>query len=198
MDAIWMPEAIDLREYSQGLPLQQRTIDVLELGRRYDRYHNAVQSHCLEAGHDHRFERKKGEIIFPTQAELVAGLASAKISVCFPSAMTHPERSGDVETVTHRYFESIASRCLVVGHCPDELSKLFGYNPVVEADLSLPWPQLDNILTQIASYSELVDQNLHRLREVGTWDVRVADMLTALNGRRYAPQKSKPTSPSPD
>ena len=65
---------------------------------------------------------------------LAAGFGDAKVSVCFPSSTTHPQRSGSVETATHRYFESFASRCIVVGRAPAELVDLFGYNPVVEAD----------------------------------------------------------------
>ena len=57
-----------------------------------------------------------------------------RISICFPRSMTHTAAIGGLETVTHRYFlSSLASGCLV-GHCPEELRDLFGYNPVIEVE----------------------------------------------------------------
>ena len=95
--------------------------------------------------------------------------------------MTHPERSGDVETVTYRYFESMASGCLIWGKCPQELFDLFGYNPVIEADEHDPYGQLDEILQNLGKYQELVGRNYQRLMEVGTWKVRAASMIETIN-----------------
>jgi hypothetical protein len=97
--------------------------------------------------------------------------------------MTHPERSGGVETVTLRYFESLASRCLVVGKCPAELHDLFGYNPIIEIDAHRPSEQIIEILTEIDRYQEFVDKNRARLLEVGTWDARVKEMLDTISSR---------------
>jgi hypothetical protein len=133
----------------------------------------------------HLYEQEKGHIIFPTREALVKGLSDSKISVCFPSSLTHPQRSGDVETVTYRYFESMASGCLLWGKCPQELSDLFGYNPVIEADRRDPYGQLDEILQNSGKYSELVDRNYQRLLEVGTWRVRAAAMLEIINNQDF-------------
>jgi hypothetical protein len=94
--------------------------------------------------------------------------------------MTHPERSGNTETVTHRFFESIASRCLILGHCPDELRDLFGYNPVVELSPETCVKDIKQIIDNIDEYQELVDKNYSVLMERGTWDARVAMLLATL------------------
>jgi len=95
--------------------------------------------------------------------------------------MTHPERSGNTETVTHRFFESIASRCLIVGHCPDELIELFGYNPVVELNPETCASEIQQIIDDIDQFQDLVDKNYSVLIEKGTWDARATSMLQTLD-----------------
>jgi hypothetical protein len=187
LDAIWMPEACDPAQYRPDKPLAARGTDVLELGRKYDRYHDAIAPALAADGRSHLFERVKGRMIFDTREAMIGGFADAKVSVCFPSSITHPERSGHVETVTHRYFESIASRCLILGHGPAELTDLFGYDPVVRADDRDPAGQLRDVLARVEDYQPLIDRNYRRLLEVGTWDVRMRAVLDELAKRGYRP-----------
>ena len=182
MQSVWMPEAVDPEDYDCSKQLAERVIDVLELGRREEAVHQAITPRLRESRRVHLYEQQKGQIIFPTRETLVAGLSDSKISVCFPSSMTHPERSGDLETVTYRYFEAMASGCLIWGKCPQELLDLFGYNPVIEADGKDPYGQLDGILQDPGKYQDLVDRNYGRLLEAGTWRVRAAAMMEALEG----------------
>jgi hypothetical protein len=111
---------------------------------------------------------------------LLEAWGTTKISICFPKTITDPERAGGVETVTFRYFESMAACCLIVGHCPAELEDLFGYNPVIEADMKNPAEQLLSILNNIDRYQSLVAKNHSRMVEVGSWDVRAQTMLSTL------------------
>ena len=185
MESLWLPEAVEASLYRGNKPLAERATDVLELGRRSDAYHDRIAAPLAASGRTHRFQPAPGVIVFPTFADLVGGFADAKISVCFPSSMTHPQRSGDVETITHRYFESMASGCVVVGHAPRELVDLFGYNPVIEADMTDPAGQLDAILRDLDAHASLVSRNHARLMEVGTWDARVRTLLEQLAARGY-------------
>jgi hypothetical protein len=185
MRSVWLPEAVDPEAYFSSKSLADRSIDVLELGRRDEALHQAITPPLQENHRVHLFEQEKGHIIFPTREALVNGLSDSKISVCFPSSLTHPQRSGDVETVTYRYFESMASGCLLWGKCPQELSELFGYNPVIEADRRDPCGQLDEILQNPGKYQELVDRNYQRLLEVGTWQARAAAMLEIINNQDF-------------
>jgi hypothetical protein len=185
LDVIWMPEAIELTRYSPDKPLAGRSIEVLELGRRWATYHDRIRDHCAARGYVHMYEKAAGQLVFATSEDFFRGLGDSKISVCFPSSLTHPERSGDVETMTLRYLESVACRCITVGRCPAEMRDLFGYNPVVEADPIDPAGQIDHILQNLASFEPLLERNLQRVREVGTWDTRVATMLELLQERGY-------------
>jgi hypothetical protein len=71
----------------------------------------------------------------------------------------------------------MASNCLIVGHAPQELIDLFGYNPVIEAQLENEFEQIESLLNNLDSYQSLVDRNYARLLEVGTWKSRVTTVL---------------------
>jgi hypothetical protein len=170
---IWLPEATDPSEYINTIPLIDRSIDVIEMGRKYHSYHSIIKKTLCENNKNHLYEINPGEIIFAARQELIQGLAQSKISICFPASITHPSKARGIETVTHRYFESIASKCLIIGYCPNELKDLFGYNPVLNIPLDIASNQIIDIIGRIGEYQELVDRNYHRLLEVGTWKNRV-------------------------
>jgi hypothetical protein len=177
LTSVWLPEAVNLCEYQPERPLKDRNIDVLEFGRKFDQFHNAILAGLNATGRAHQYERVKGAVIFKTNDAFRAALGDSKISVCFPGSMTHPERSGGVETATRRYFESIASKCVLVGRCPQELTDLFGYNPVVEIETGRELEQVNAILSDIDRFQPLVEKNYARLREKGSWKSRVSTIL---------------------
>lgn len=185
VDAIWMPEAIDPAPYQNDVPIDQRTIDVLELGRRSATFHDRITEHCRQRGYCHRYQLAPTSLVFDDRAAFLQGMTQTKIMICFPCSQTNPERSGDVETMTLRYLEGMASGCVVLGHAPQELLDLFGYNPVVEADMDRPGLQIDTILGAIDSYQPLIERNRSRLAAVGTWDRRVDAMLSLLDDKGY-------------
>jgi hypothetical protein len=174
----WVPEAIDPGAYRADKPLRSRSIDVLELGRRLDTYHEAVTSGLAERGRSHLYERIKGRKVFAGRGDLIAGLGDTRLLVCFPASMTDPEAG--VETLTLRYLEACASGCVPVGRAPAELIELFGYNPVVELDLERPLAHTLEILERVEGYQDLVRRNHVRMLQVATWDTRVAEMMATL------------------
>jgi hypothetical protein len=179
----WLPEAINLANYSAAMPWVDRPTQVLEFGRRYGRYHEAVTEGLASAGLRHVFERRRGELVFATQAEFLTGLGQAQISICFPQSLTHPDRFGTIETLTQRYLESMASGCLLVGSAPGELIELCGYNPVIEVDWAAPVDQLIAAKQDPLQHAELRARNIDSVRRLGAWDVRarqVAEQLSAL------------------
>ena len=182
----WLPEAADPSEYQFRTPLAERSIDVLELGRSSDKYHDAVRGTLVKAGRVHIFRAAGQRRIFSTREDLMKAWSDTKVSICFPKTMTDKVKAGGLETVTFRYFESMASCCLIVGHCPAELEDLFGYNPVVQADMDNAAAQLLTILDKIDSYQELVAKNHKRMLEIGSWEVRVKSMLHTLESAGYA------------
>ena len=173
---IWLPEATDPRLYDPGDLLISREIDVLEFGRKHANLHDKIRPALEEAGYVHTYQRAPRQFIFPDRAALCKGLCKAKISICVPASVTHPERSGWVITTTHRYFESMAARCILLGICPPELTDLFGYNPMLEIEEGREAGQILDILKDPGAYQSLVDRNYETLLERGTWSSRVGDI----------------------
>jgi glycosyltransferase involved in cell wall biosynthesis len=167
----WVPEGVTPQNYRQ-YPISARNIDVLQFGRRYELYHQQIVGALEKAGKTYLYEQAPGQIIFPDHSAFVDGLARARISICFPSNITHPERAGDVSTLTLRYLQSLASKCLVVGSAPEEMVRLFGYNPVIQADLQDPAGQLLSILENYDDFAELIEQNYRKVVTEHTWKQR--------------------------
>ena len=167
----WISEGVDPDQYKY-YSYTDKDIDVLELGRKYDVYHDHIVAGLKGDGRMHLYEETKGKLIFPREEDLIDGLAKTKISICVPSNITHPERAGDIETMTVRYLQSMASKCLVVGHAPQEMVELFGYNPVVEIDMEKPAQQIREILENFADYIPLIEKNYTETVTNHTWAKR--------------------------
>jgi hypothetical protein len=78
--------------------------------------------------------------------------------------------------MTHRYLESLAARCIVLGEPVPELVQLMGYDPVIEVDPSDPTGQLTEILAKPDKYQGWVDEAHARLQAVGDWACRVQEL----------------------
>jgi len=163
---VHVPEAIDIGLFRAEIPLHQRQIHLLELGRRWDAWHEAVLPTTRSGGLRHVFEPSKGHLVFSNREALVDGLSQSAISVCFPSNLTHPERSGSIETLTQRYLESMASGCLIVGHAPKELVDILGYNPLIESDPDDAADIVSHILKNLTDYQALVDKNRNSMVQI--------------------------------
>lgn len=167
----WVPEGIDPGLYHFN-PVEKKDIDVLALGRKYKVYHNLIVSGLQASGKNYRFEKVKGELVFQTRNEFIEGLARTKISICIPSHITHPLRAGNIQTMTVRYLQSMASKCLIVGHAPEEMIHLFGYNPVIEINMEDPVNQLLTILDHFSEYEDLIERNYTEVLANHTWEKR--------------------------
>lgn len=190
---IWVPEGVDPSRYQQRSWIE-KDIDVLQLGRKYDAHHAAIAQPLENSGHTYLYERQKGGIVFPTRADFVAGLARSRISICVPSSMTHPERAGDVETMTIRYLQSIVSKCLVLGHAPAEMIELFGYNPVIETDMHDPVGQVLHILDNYEDYLPLIEKNFDAVIGHHTWRSRWERMAVVLFSDVSRPRAPRSTA----
>jgi hypothetical protein len=176
----WVPEGINPESYRQ-YTYENKDIDVLSMGRRYDEYHELIVTVLEMNGKTYFYEKSKGVIIFPTRESFIEGLARTKISICFPSSMTHPERSGNIETMTIRYLQSMVSKCLILGHAPKEMIDLFGYNPVVEIDMQDSARQIISILDRFEEYIPLIERNFNLVIEEHTWHRRWQKIAGVLN-----------------
>ncbi|WP_264548598.1 hypothetical protein [Flavobacterium sp. N2820] len=169
----WIPEGIDVDQY-QFIPYQERTTDVLQLGRKWNEYHEKIKT--IEKDIVYQYEKKAGEIIFPTREDFLFGLANSKISICVPSDITHPERTGKISTITNRYLQSMASKCLLLGKIPHDMVHLFDYNPIIEIDDNNPIAQIEAILSNFDTYIPLIEKNYETIKSFHNWDNRVTQI----------------------
>ena len=176
----WIPEAVDPGDYDSSHPLAARTIDVLELGRRSESIHGRLAPALRSRGARHEFQQPGAPRMYRTLGALRDALAQTRLLVCLPKTLTHPAAAGGLETVTHRYFEGMASGCVLVGHCPAELRALWGFDPVVPLDPTEPERSVMEALDRLDDHQALVLRNLERLHQVGTWRHRAEAMLEAI------------------
>lgn len=169
IDFRWLPEAVAPDCFDPGLPLINRPIDVLEMGRPFLAFHERIRPLLESARVKHLFP--VAGLVAPTPyAEVLANYSNAKICIVFPRAISHPEQARGVETSTFRYFECMASKTLMLGRCPAELKEILGYNPVIEANMEKPAEQiLCELLPRISDFQSLVDRNYMAISS--TWTV---------------------------
>lgn len=179
-NCFWVPEGIS-PNYYKYYSYQDKTIDVLALGRRYDAYHDSTEPYLAKKGINYLYEKEKGKLIFPTREDMLDGFAKSKISICVPSSITHPDRSGNIETMTIRYLQSMVSKCIILGHAPKEMVTLFGYNPVIEIDLNDPEGQIESILNNYSDYFPLVEKNYQTVLNNHTWNNRWSQIKNIIN-----------------
>ncbi len=174
----WVPEATEPENY-HFRPYALKDIDVVQFGRKWDAYHERIFEPLIAHGRTYLYEKSKGQVIFPNREVFLNALARTRISICFPSNVTHPERAGNICTLTHRYLESMAAKCLVVGIQPPEMDGLFDHKPVIPADLTDPAGQLLDILAHFDDYLDLIERNYRAVLESHSWLVRW-DQMTRL------------------
>ena len=175
--AQWVPEAVDVTKY-RFVDYKNRTIDVLQLGRKWNEYHEKIKP--IEASLVYRYEKQAGTIIFKTREDFLDGLAHSKISICVPSTITHPEITGKISTVTNRFFQSMASKCLIVGKLPSDMIHLFDYNPIIEIDDENAEAQIYFILENYETYLPLIEKNYEVVKKYHNWNERITSIENAI------------------
>ena len=168
MNIMYCPEGIDTSRYSAGKPLAERDIDLLEYGR-------GSGLNIEMDGMKHVRTKKDGKYLYSNE-QLVEVMADAKVTIALPRSITEPEKAGDIETLTQRYWENMLSRIVMVGHAPKELVDLIGYNPVIEMNMGHSKEQIMDIIAHIGDYQELVDKNLQIAIKQGRWCLRINEI----------------------
>lgn len=194
LNTIWCPEAVDTSMYKEGKPLKERSVDLLEFGRSN---RLVVNGEWLE-DINHVCTKVEDKFLY-TNEQLYDAMGDAKITICLPRCMTQPEVAGNIETLTQRYWEAMLSRMVIVGHAPQELIYMVGYNPVIELDsINENYnhnekrlkglgarKQICDILEHIEDYQELVDRNRKVALEMGDWKERMKSVRDYLNNNGY-------------
>ncbi|MBC7759122.1 MAG: hypothetical protein H7069_09710, partial [Phormidesmis sp. FL-bin-119] len=148
----WIGETVDPEDYVYKA-WDYRKTDILSFGRTWHKYHEAISEGCIAKNIEYRYQERNDEIDvavqglkkglqFPTRDDFVEGLADAKICICFPRCVTHPALAGNVSTITLRYLQAMASKCLIIGSALNDLKDLLNYDAVIEVDWENPVEQI--------------------------------------------------------
>ena len=180
MNVLAVTEGIDVDGYHEGLPLMERNIDFLEYGREID----SIVRYDVDDKINYVRGKKNGKPIF-SQEELISNLSNAKVVAAYPKSWTNPDEAGGIETLTQRYWESMLSGCVMIGHAPQELVDLVGYNPVVEVDKDDANAQLLDVTSRIEDYQTLVDKNRAMALKFGDWEYSMQKVMTFLQDNGY-------------
>jgi len=180
--AYWMPEAVTCDRY-HACDYSEKEIDILQFGRRWEWLHEQLIPCCQAIKINYQYPKESGNVKrqFKNREELLNGLSKTKIAICVPKTITHPD-TYDLSTVTSRYFECMASKCLILGHAPQDLINSFGYNPVVEADHSMIYSQVKHILDHFTEFIPLIEKNYRNVKQNHQWKNRIADMERVISG----------------
>lgn len=207
---MWCPEAVDTTIYKEGKELKDRSIDLLEFGRGLALNVNDRKLTVNFSKINHVKTLVDGKFLYSDE-QLYDAMGDAKVTICLPRSITHPDMAEGVETLTQRYWEAMLSRMVIVGHCPKELEELIGYNPVVEMEALNdnlnpnlnPNPNLNdnpnerrgkgadngrqilNIIAHIEDYQELVDRNREVAFRMGDWKGRMKEVMEWLGKVGY-------------
>ena len=179
IDVKWCPEGCRTEKY-KVYDYSLKDIDVLQLGRKYDLWHDKVVDKLQASGISYLYERIKGKPIFKSREDFIDGLGRSKISVCFPKSLTHHKQAGGITTMTNRYLQSLASKCLILGTTPDEMKEVFGYDPVIPVDMRDPAEQIVEILKNFNDYVPLIEKNYNECLSNHTWHNRWLKILEIL------------------
>ncbi len=177
MNIMYCPEGIDTSRYSAGKPLTERCIDLLEYGR-------GSGLNIEMDGMKHIRTKKDGKYLYSNE-QLVEVMADAKVTIALPRCVTEPQIAKDIETLTQRYWENMLSRIVMVGHAPQELVDLIGYNPVIKIDSEHLKKQILDIVAHIGDYQDWVDYNRKIALEMGEWVLRMKEVIHYLRSVGY-------------
>jgi len=169
--AMWLPEALTIAEYC-SVPHAQREIDVLEFGRNYAAYHELITAPLLINHKIHIYKSSTTPVLFPGKAAFTTALSQSRIVICVPSNISHPERAEYLSTMTLRYLQAMASKCLIVGMMPSDMEELFGYVPIVEIDMNHAAEQILEVLDQYEQYLPLIEKNYALVKAKHQWQNR--------------------------
>ncbi len=179
-DWIYIAEALPKDNYP-AKPYHEREWDIVTFGRKYAEHHWALKAANVDGAIKYLF-RDDGTLVSDTHEGLLSALANSKVSVCVPrDPVTH--HSGGVKAMTMRYLQSMACKCLVIGETPPDMLELFGYDPVIKADIVDPLGQMQEILLNWDHYIPLIEKNFKTLMDHHQWNHRVKAMTSILRDK---------------
>lgn len=168
MNILFVPEGINTEFYPEGNSLVSRSNRLYEIG--------SGKRCFLKSMYPQEYARLSTlplEGLLDSKQDYIKALCDAQITITFPRCDMMREETGEIETLTQRYWESMLTRSVIIGRAPKELVNLIGFNPVIDMDMSDPIGQIDNVLEHIDEYQSLVDKNRTIALEFAPWERRM-------------------------
>lgn len=179
MNILAVTEGINTQFYHAGEALVDRSIDLLEYGSMERNFFPE-----LVPGINH-VNRNNADGCMDSFEQLTDTMSHAKVTIALPRCDTAPELTGDIETLTLRFWECMLSRTVLLGRAPKELIDLIGYNPVIDLDKNNPDQQVREIVSHISDYQELVDKNRETALRMAPWEIRMKTVMGWIVGLGY-------------
>lgn len=178
----YLPQAMDERWFH---PYRDaRPIDILSVGRRLPEVHRYLLEYARSRDLFYFFQeaRRPEAINIRESQELIGRICqSARVHVNWSVAATKPERAGEGDAITGRWFEAAACAGHVVGEAPrsQEFARLFPYHDFVHPiDPTRP----DEVQSVVEASLAGRDSNARRelaehVRSTHTWKVRWREIM---------------------
>ena len=180
VNIMYCPEGIDVKSYPAGAKLTERSNVLFEIGKG---------KRCfIKSNYEEEYKKLSKfphDVLLESRHDYISALCNSQITVNFPQCDMVPEKTGGIETLTQRFWESMLTRSIVVGRAPQELIDLIGYNPVIEMDKEGPIEQIKNISQNIGEYQEFVDRNRRTALYYAPWEERMKRVLVWLESLGY-------------
>lgn len=174
----FLPQSWDDRVFhDQGVA---KTRLFLQMGRRVESIHGMIQRYMEERGiedvpQNYTYRRTPDEVTFPTIQATARAVAESRFMVCAPRSADSPGFTGNVQDVTARFYEAMASKTLIIGYKPGPVfNELFPADAMVELnpDGSDFAEKIDFFLNHPDEYSRIVDRNYELVMREHTWAAR--------------------------
>lgn len=171
--------------HDQGVP---KTRIFLQMGRRVESIHRMIMDYMQARGiedtpQNYTYRRSPDEVTFPTIQATARAVAESRFMVCAPRSVDDPAFTGNVQDVTARFYEAMASKALIIGYKPRPVfDELFPADAMVELnpDGSDFAEKIDFFLTHPEEYNRIVERNYELVMREHTWAARFRQFCAAL------------------
>lgn len=171
----FLPQSWDDRVF-HARPLPKTRL-FLQMGRRVESIHRMIMDYMRARGiadtpQNYIYRRTPDEVTFPTIESTARAVAESRFMVCAPRSTDSPGFTGNVQDVTARFYEAMASKTLIIGYKPGPVfDELFPADAMVElkpdgSDFS---EKIDFYLNHPEEYTRIVERNYELVMREHTW-----------------------------
>lgn len=185
-NSFWVPQSANTY-YFKDLGIE-KSRKFIQMGRVNKGMHEKILSYLKKNGledtdDNYVYRRKEKEALFPVLEDLVKEINRTKYIVCIPKYFENPQKTGEVNAMTGRYYESIACKTLIIGKKPLIFDEMFPADGMIEfkEDLSDFDEKISELENNEEKYHQLVERNYEIFMKDHTWGNRLEMILKIIN-----------------